>query len=95
MAEKALKAICTGTLELGDRRIACAVLEDGRRVLSRRGTNVALGRGRSGGRGFSRVGEIEGGAKLPEFLGARNLKPYISDELRVALSEPIIFRPPL
>lgn len=93
MSEKIPKAIRTGVLKIGNIEIPCAVLEDGRRVLSRRGTDQAMGRGR-GGYEYRRPGVGEGGAKLPGFVGARNLAPFIPNDLRVALSSPIIFRPP-
>jgi len=93
VSEKIPKAIRTGVLKIGNIEIPCAVLEDGRRVLSRRGTDQAMGRGR-GGYEYRRPGVGEGGAKLPGFVGARNLAPFIPNDLRVALSSPIIFRPP-
>lgn len=67
--------------------IPCAVLKDERRVLSRRGVGRALSIGR-GGRGS----QIEGGAEVPFFLSAKNLQRYISDDLRVALRSPILYR---
>jgi hypothetical protein len=86
------KATHTGTLTIGDLEIECAVLEDGRRVLSERSTNRALGRGR-GGKDYRKRAELPGGGKLPVFLGANNLKPFIPDELLVVASSPILFRP--
>lgn len=66
--------------------IPCAVLKDERRVLSRRGVGRALSI-RRGGRGSD-----EGGAELPFFLSAKNLQPYVSNDLRVALNNPILYR---
>jgi hypothetical protein len=93
MAHKIPKAIRTGKLHFGDLVIPCAVLEDGRRVLSERGTSRALGRSRGGSDYRRRVGS-EGGGKLPVFIGASNLNRFIPSDLRVALSSPILFRPP-
>jgi hypothetical protein len=77
-----------GTLTLGDVSIPCAVLEDGTRVLSRRGVNVALGRGR-GGSEYRQ----DGGAELPGFVAAANLSPFVSSELAAALAKPIEYLP--
>ena len=35
--------------------------------------------------------KLPDGAKLPVFLSANNLKPFIPDDLAMALSEPIIY----
>lgn len=71
------KATHEGPLALGGVEIDCAVLEDGTRVLSRAGFVRAIGR----------RGKVKGGeayipeSKLPVFLGADNLKPFITSEL--------------
>src|SRR5712692_2051032 len=61
-------------LKVGDIEISCYVLEDGTRVLSGRGMQTALTLGQ------------RHGALLKQFLGRKNLKPYINDELAMALS---------
>src|SRR5713226_6451465 len=66
-------------LKVGDIEISCYVLEDGTRVLSGRGMQTALTLGQ------------RHGALLKQFLGRKNLKPYINDELAMALSSPIRF----
>lgn len=66
-------------LRIGDREIACYVLEDGTRVLSGRGMRTALGLGQ------------RHGALLASFMGRTNLKPFISNELAMALADPIRF----
>jgi hypothetical protein len=76
-------------LVLGGVTIPCAVLEDGTRVLSERGVTKALG-GKRGGSHWLRL--KEGGAKLPVYLSADNLKPFISNSLGVALSRPILYK---
>jgi hypothetical protein len=76
------RATHSGTLKLGD--IACYVLETGERVLSSRGVMVALSRGVRGRRGGAEI-------KVPAFLDADNLKPFISNDLEPIL-KPIIFR---
>ncbi|MGH7073269.1 MAG: P63C domain-containing protein [Stellaceae bacterium] len=79
----------SGTLKIADLEIECAVLNDGRRVLSQRGVNRALGR-KHGGNEF-RVRK-EGGGELPIFLTPKVLKPFISNELRAVVSNPILYR---
>lgn len=83
------KATHTGTLHIGDLEIDCAVLEDGRRVLSQRSVNRALGR-THGGRDF-RVRQSEAGGGLPIFLVPKVLKPFISLELRAVAEKPILY----
>jgi hypothetical protein len=82
------KATHVGILKIGPNvEIECAVLEDGTRVLSRAGFVRAIGR----------KGKVKGGAdyepesKLPVFLGADNLKPFIDNELE-SNSSPIYFK---
>jgi hypothetical protein len=75
------KAIAEGVLKSG---IQCAVIEGERRVLSRRGVGRALGRVHAGS-------DFGGGEALPFFLNATYLKPYISDELRVEVTKPILY----
>lgn len=85
------KAGYTGTIQVGDLFIDCAVLPDGTRVLSQRGVGRALGRAR-GGLYISKDDASAGGDKLPFFLSAATLKPFINNELRVALTDPIEYR---
>lgn len=86
------RATHIGRLPIGDAVIDCAVLEDGRRVLSQRSVGRALGRKRGGS--DWRIGKDEaGGGKLPYFLIAENVKPFITNDLLVAASQPILYRP--
>jgi hypothetical protein len=75
-----------GQLQIGDRIIDCAVLDDGTRVINQSTMLAALERAGKSRRGLP-------GAKRAPFLSAANLQPYISDELR-ALDEPIEYRLP-
>lgn len=83
------KATHTGTIRLGAKEIECAVLEDGTRVLSRAGFVRAIGR----------KGKVKGGeqyepeSKLPIFLGADNLKPFIPSDI-TDNSNPVYFKHP-
>jgi hypothetical protein len=81
------KATHEGDLKIGSMTIKCAVLDDGTRVLSRATFLKAIGR-----RGKAKGGrEYDEEFKVPVFLSAKNLKPFISDNL-VENSKPILFR---
>lgn len=81
------RATHDGVLQLGDFELPCAVLEDGRRVLTQSGFNTALGRA---GNPYRRPDQD---FEVPPFLAANNLKPFISEDLRRSFS-PIKFRSP-
>ena len=72
-----------GDLRIGDTVIPCAVLEDGRRVLTQSGFMKALGRARQAkGRAY-----YDGDVNMPAFLTAKNLKDFISGDLAVTSSQ--------
>lgn len=72
-----------GTIQISNMEIACAVLDDGRRVLTQSGFMRALGRARQAkGRQY-----YDGDVNMPAFLTAKNLKPFISKELEVTSSQ--------
>jgi hypothetical protein len=74
-------------LKVGEATIPCAVLNDKRRVLTQSGVMKALGRARQAkGRSY-----YDGDINLPAFLTAKNLKPFIPNELYVTSSQ-IVFR---
>lgn len=74
-----------GELRIGNQVLACAVLEDGTRVINQATVLTVLGRHNETGR--RRLGA------LPPFLDAANLKPFLSEEL-VNMLEPIPYRVP-
>src|ERR1039458_7892822 len=76
-----------GTLEIAGRKIACAVLADGKRVLIQETFLSAIGRSRKG-KGGQIVTSPDG---LPPFLAAENLRTFVSDELRQA-TVPYVYR---
>lgn len=84
-----MKAVHEGTLKFGDVEIACAVLEDGTRVLSEREVTKSLG-GKRGGSHWLRKGA---GAELPVYLSANNLRPFVDDDLATALKSPLFYTP--
>lgn len=72
---------CThkGDLEIGEKRISCAVLSNDKRIITQTALFDAFDRPRKGEK------RIEG---LPSIVGAKNLIPFITDELRLK-SEPV------
>lgn len=81
--DKLPRATHEGVLDIGGIPIACAVLEGGKRVLTQSGFMVALGRARQAkGRDY-----YDGDVNLPAFLTAKNLKPFIPEELLVTSSQ--------
>lgn len=76
-------------IRFGETEIDCAVLEDGTRVLSERSMTGALG----GKRGGSHWVRKRGGAEMPVYLSANNIKPFIPDDLAAALKQPILYIP--
>lgn len=82
------RATHEGDIRLGEYIIHCAVLEDGRRVLTQSDLMIALGRARQAkGRNY-----YDGDVNLPAFLTAKNLKQFIDNDLYVTSSQ-IEFRP--
>lgn len=72
-----------GVIKIGEAEIPCAVLPDGRRLLTQSGVMQALGRARQAkGRDY-----YDADVNLPAFLTAKNLKPFISNELLVTSSQ--------
>lgn len=86
-AEGIPRAEYTGELKIGNISIPCAVLEDGRRMITQWGFYRAIGRsGRPAGGWGSDV------EKVAPFLALDNIKPYVSEEL--AASKPVQFQTP-
>ena len=66
-------------LTLGERELECYVLADGKRVLSGRGMQEALGLGQAHG------------SLLKDFVGQKSIIPFISNDLAMDLGNPIRF----
>jgi len=60
-------------------------------IMLERGVTKAFG-GKRGGSHWQRKRRMADGANLPVFLSANNLSPYIDNDLRVALSSPMLYR---
>ncbi|MFD3261842.1 P63C domain-containing protein [Paenibacillus lentus] len=72
MTDQIFKATHRGYLHIADKKIPCAVLENGKRVISQTGLFDAFDRPRKGST------RVEG---VPSIVGAKNLQDYIDDEL--------------
>jgi hypothetical protein len=84
----ALAATHDGELQIGDRIIKCAVLEDGTRLISQESFLVALDRApkAKGGTGVQ-------SSVVPAFLSAGNLQRYIPPDLR-DIAQPVLYTLP-
>jgi hypothetical protein len=79
---KAIKATHEGKLEIGETVLNVAVLEGGIRVISRNAIFRAFGRTKRGrGRKETRV------PKMPAFLDAKNLQPFVGADLKGVLKQ--------
>jgi hypothetical protein len=79
-------------LKIGDIELPCAVLSDRTRVITHTSVIKTLGRG-YGGKSIRLARSSEqGGPPLPGFLSGRTIEPFVTDSLRVALNNPILFR---
>jgi len=75
------KATHRGVLKIGDIQIPCAVLDNGKRVITESGiTNAILG-SRSGASKRIKKAQENDGAPIPLFLAPQNIKSLISQEL--------------
>lgn len=90
-AAKLPKATHRGELKMGDFVIPCAVLDDGRRVITEHGITSALG-SRSGASKRKKQASASSGNPVPVFLAVERLKPFISDDLMNGPLKPIEFR---
>jgi len=71
------RALFSGPLPIADVELHCAVLDDETRVLSATSIFKAFKRPRKGANSRLEIG----GDQLPPFLAAKNLEPYIDQEL--------------
>jgi hypothetical protein len=68
---------CQGSLRIGEREMACAVLDNGIRVISRNAIFRAFGRTKRG----RKKDEIRV-LNMPAFIDAKNLQPFINEDLK-------------
>jgi hypothetical protein len=93
MSQQIPTATHFGEIRLGDVIIPCAVIPGPRRLLSQTTTAAAFGFVSGGYQLRKRTGKTHTG-DLPPFLSAQNLIPFISNELRTLVSDPIRYRDP-
>jgi hypothetical protein len=79
-------------LQIGDIQLDCFVLNNSQRVISQRGMFRGLAVTRGGPREDMRPDE--GGAELPRFATQKWLSPHLSNDLEMALRNPILFSAP-
>ena len=77
-----------GSFDLGGRSVACAVLPNGKRIITQGTFLTSLGRSRSPKAGTGVLSTVDG---LPFFLQAESLRPFISNELMMSTT-PIFYR---
>ena len=75
-----------GVLKLGENELNCYVLNNSTRLISQNAVFRAFGRGK---RGIRRT--TEAGIKVPSFMDARNLEPFIDSQLGDVIN-PIEFK---
>ncbi|OTQ84926.1 hypothetical protein BG30_12250 [Bacillus subtilis subsp. subtilis] len=87
---KILTATHFGKLNIGEKELTCAVLEDGSRIISRNAVFKAFGRTKRGRKkGEIRVADMP---TLPSFIDANNLTQYINGEVRDLLLNPVVYK---
>lgn len=89
--QKLPKATHKGVLVIGNAEIPCAVLPDGKRVISEHGITQALGSRSGASKRIKRASEGHG-APLPIFIAPSQLKPFISSELESGPLVPILYK---
>ena len=88
--EEIPRAEYTGTLEIGEIVLPCAVLPNRMRVISEASVARQLGRG-TGGK-TRKLTATSGDPPMPVFLSVAMLEPFVPTSLRLALSESVVFR---
>ena len=85
------KATHQGVLTIGLTKIPCAVLDNGKRIVTEHGiTNAILGSRSGASKRLKKAAEV-GGALLPLFLAPNNLSAFIDKELRDGPLNPILY----
>lgn len=86
-----MKAINQGELKIGNIEIPCAVLEDGTRIISE--GRVAKTLGSKGSATYWEQKKKTGGrGVLPGYIHASYLQPFISNDVRIKLLNPIYYK---
>ncbi len=85
------KANYSGEVDLNGFKITSSVLDDGRRIFSERSLANAFGIKGSGAYWQKKRESKSDSAFLPEYLSAKYLKPFISNELREKFESAILY----
>lgn len=88
------RATHPGQLHIGDLTLPCAVLADKTRIITEASVATTLGRG-FGGKSYrlrERQAKKSGATPMPLFLAGSALEPYVPESLRIALSQPKVYR---
>ena len=85
------KAIHSGSLNIGETKIPCYVLDNTDRILATSGVLKSLGRSKRGRRGLADREKKGIETQTPVFLEAHNLKRYINKHLEPR-PKPVVFR---
>jgi P63C domain len=91
-AKKIPKATHTGELNIGGLVIPCAVLDNGERVIADRTLAKTLGI-RGAGAYWEKKKSSEKGALLPEYVSAKYLEPFITEEIHAKLMDSVTYKP--
>ena len=84
------RAEYTGTLEIGEITLQCAVLQNQMRVISEVSVAKELGQGTGGVKRTPST--TSGGPAMPAYLSGAALEPFVPASLRLTLSDPVVFR---
>ena len=81
-AKKVIAGAPDRPLVIGDIEVPCYVLEGETRVFSQRGATAGIGL------------NPDAGFRMPDLLSSKPIKPFVSNELSLALKSPILFKNP-
>lgn len=91
------EATHTGELEIGENKIFCSVLNDGRRVITQTSMYLLLGKSKGGGKGRKPKAivdlEKESGGQIPSFIAVSNLIPFMTNELKAGGNSVLFYHP--
>lgn len=89
MTKQISRAVNQGPIKIGNLQISAAVLDNTERVISIRGLATYLGV--KGGGAYWEEKKKSSKALLPEFVSAKYLQPYITDEVKELLTNTIVY----
>src|ERR1039458_3949044 len=90
-AKKIPRATHSGEINIGGLIIPCANLDNGLRVISDRSMAKTLGI-TGGGAYWKRKKKGESGAMLPEYVSAKYLQPFITEQIKARILDSITYK---